>query len=266
MKAYEIIDKEGNKSIGVLQYFEKDESYVIELMSNLDEWTAPLLLTKYVKNKIFTIPREVSFMWVKGRVIPSNRQNISDILTSNGLKKYDEMKLLELTSGCCAQDSMYIRRITDLPDYVVKRVSKNLDDCVILDDFSLLCFFKNGAVKKVLLKRLTDVDGVARILENESLYRSGRLSAGGYAVTFNNSIDIPAGILYEAGITIPLSTDDFKKYVQKNVLDTSECCDLLSCTRQNLAYMVSQKQLTPIKVDVKGNLYLKGNVISKSVE
>ena len=36
---------------------------------------------------------------------------------------------------------------------------------------------------------------------------------------------------------------------------------ILECSRQNMAYMVKQEQLTPLKEDVKGNLYLKKDVL-----
>ena len=63
MKIFEIIDEENNMSIGVLQYYEKQKNCIIELQANLDEWTAPLLLTSYVNKHIYTMPRDISFMW-----------------------------------------------------------------------------------------------------------------------------------------------------------------------------------------------------------
>ena len=36
---------------------------------------------------------------------------------------------------------------------------------------------------------------------------------------------------------------------------------MLECSRQNLAYMLNKDILKPIKEDVKGNLYLKGDVL-----
>ena len=62
MKAYEIWDDENQLSIGVLQYFDKEQRYIIELQENLDEWTAPLLFTNYVKRGIYTIPRQESYL------------------------------------------------------------------------------------------------------------------------------------------------------------------------------------------------------------
>ena len=56
MKIYEIFDDENKISIGVLLYYEKQRSFIIELQDNLDEWSAPLLLTNFVKKGIYTIP------------------------------------------------------------------------------------------------------------------------------------------------------------------------------------------------------------------
>ena len=89
MKIYEIYDEESDMSLGILMYYEKSKGYVIELQSYLDEWSAPLLFSKYVKENIYTIPSDVSFLWVKERVIPSGRQNINDILKWHNLKEYD---------------------------------------------------------------------------------------------------------------------------------------------------------------------------------
>ena len=54
---------------------------------------------------------------------------------------------------------------------------------------------------------------------------------------------------------------DFKAFVKKNILDTTESCSMLECSRQNISYMVSQGQLAPVKEQVRGNLYLKGDVL-----
>ena len=261
MKIYEILDEENRISIGVLLYYEKEKTCVIELKDDLDEWNAPLLLASYVKKKTYTIPRDISFLWVKERVIPSGRQNIDAILRNHKLKIYDEMKLLEISQARCSQDSLFIKKIESLPEYVVERINRNLIDCAILDDNNLLCFFTDDTVKKVDLEELKATDGVDKILRNNSLFQSGKICAGGYAVTFNDSIDIPSSVLYEKGETVPLKLKDFLAFVNKNILDTRESCDVLECTRQNVSYMVNQQQLEPIKTDVKGNLYLKGDIL-----
>ena len=261
MKAYEIWDDENQLSIGVLQYFDKEQRYIIELQDNLDEWTAPLLFTNYVKRGIYTIPRQESYLWVKERVIPSGRQNIDDILRNHKMAAYDEMRILELARGKCSQDSMSIKKIDRLPSFVVERQKKNLVDCCMCDHYVVLCFFADHVVKKLALEQLKDVSGIDKVMQNQLLFESGMVGTGGYCLTFNDSIDIPAKFLYDVRNEMPIESMDFETYVQKNIWDTTQVCDALSCTRQNLSYMLRKESLSPLKTDVKGNLYMKGDVL-----
>ena len=80
MKIYEIKDYEDGTGKGVLLYFEKAKEFLIELVEDMDEWTAPLLFSGLVKKGIFTVPRDLSRAWVEERIIPSGRQNINYIL------------------------------------------------------------------------------------------------------------------------------------------------------------------------------------------
>ncbi|MCR4903771.1 MAG: hypothetical protein K6A23_12995 [Butyrivibrio sp.] len=261
MKIFEIFDEEINLLIGTLLYYEKSKTFIIELKENLDEWTAPLLFTSFVKKEIYTIPRDISFLWVKERIIPSGRQNINSILSNHNLKTYDEMKFLELSEGRCSQDNMFIKRIDSLPKYIKKRNLQNLTDCIVLENNTLLCFFNDNTVRKIELAKLSPIEGIDKVTKNKKLFESCKLGTDGYYVTFNDSIDIPAHILHKSGVLIPLSHDDFISFVQKNVLDTSEVCIEIECTRQNLSYMVKQGQLKPVKENVRGNLYLKNDVV-----
>ncbi len=261
MRNYEILDEDTKRSIGVLIYYEKQRTFIVELEDDLDEWNCPLLFTEYVKRGIFTMPRDVSFLWVKERVIPSGRQNIQSILKTHKLKEYDEMKFLELSQGRCSQDYMYIRKIDNLPEYVVARQRLNLLDTMVLDGNKILSFFADNSVKIIDLNDFLDISDVSKVISNRMLFESCMAGSGGYYLTFNDSIDIPAAVLYERGETVPFGFDIFLKYVRKNIVDTSECCDLLDCSRQNLSYLVKQNRLTPVKENVKGNLYVKGDVI-----
>lgn len=259
MKIYEIIDSENNLSVGVLLYYEKKKDFIIELQEYLDEWTAPLLFTNLVKRGIYTVPRDLSFTWVRERIIPVGRHNISEILKNHKMESYDEMKFLEISRGKCSQDSMYIKKIDEMPGFVLGR-RKIIVDCTPCDNNSILCFFENDELKKVDLNECIEIDGVHKIISNEKLFRSCKVGTGGYSVTFNDSIDIPASVLYETGISLPLSLNDFMSFARNNLIDTSECCNVLECSRQNVSYLSKHDQLSPIKSGVKGNLYLKGNV------
>ena len=53
MKIFKIIDEENDLLSGVLLYYEKSRTAIIELPEYLDEWNAPLLFTGYIKKKMF---------------------------------------------------------------------------------------------------------------------------------------------------------------------------------------------------------------------
>ncbi|MBR5407627.1 MAG: hypothetical protein IK111_08295 [Lachnospiraceae bacterium] len=262
MKAFEIIDEESRIPVGVLMYYEAEGAYIIELNDMLDEWSAPLLFTGYIKQGLYTIPRNISAMWVRERVIPSSRQNISNILANHKLRSYDEMKLLELSHGRCAQDSLYIRKLDELPGYVRERMTRNIKECIVSPGGYIICFFADETVKRITLSDIEDVEGADKVTGNRELFMSGKVGIGGYSVVFNDSIDIPAHVLYGRGADLPLKLDDFITFVKDNILDTTECCKTLDCSRQNLSYMVGKNQLHPVKEGVKGNLYLKGDVLT----
>ncbi len=264
MKIFEIYDNDIDRDVGTLLYYEKERTFIAELRDDLDEWTAPLLFSGLVKKGIYTVPRNVTRDWIGERVIPNSRQNIGDILRNSHLREYDEMKLLELSEGRCSQDNIFFRRLSEMPEYVATRQATNLKDVCLLGEGRLLCFFADDVVKEVDLEKLADEsdnDDIGKILKNQALFESGKVGTGGYFVTFNDSIDIPATDLSRCGGTVPLKASDFITFVKRNIMDTNESCKTLGCTRQNLSYIVSQKDLAAVKEDVRGNLYLKGDVI-----
>jgi len=274
MKAYEIANGSRKRPVGVLLHYPKQDEYVIELDGSLDEWSAPLLFAELTKQGTFTIPRDLSRTWVESRVVPPDRQNIGDILSNHRLESYDAMRLLELANGRCSQDNLHIRRIHALPDYAAERASRNLVECTPCKDDSLLCFFADETVRKVDFRRLREESegetkgtiaarlsvAIEKILRNRTLFESASITAGGYAATFGDVIDISARVLYQSGIAVPLSLSDFRQFVKKSTVDTSESCAILECSRQNLAYLQS-KHLGPIRENVKGSLYLRGDVL-----
>lgn len=262
MKSYEILDSESKRNVGVLIYYEKKKDFIIELSEDLDEWTAPLLFCNLIKRNIYTVPRNLSLLWVKERIIPAGRQNIEMILKNHKLETYDEMKFLEISKGKCSQDSLYIKKSNCLPLYVTDRAQRNITECIPCKDGNLLCFFVCGIIKKIDIKDVISPDEACKIMKNEALFNSCEVGTGGYFVSFDNAIDISARVLYESGVTIPLTREDFISFVQRNLPDTSECCNLMGCSRQNISYMIKNKQLKEVKSNVKGNLYMKGDVLS----
>lgn len=261
MKVYELYDNDQDMSVGCLLYFEKERSFIIELNDELDEWSAPLIFSNMVKDGCFTASREQSALWVKERIVPSDRQNIDSILVNAKLHEYDEFTLLVQSRGESSQDYIRIQELSEPLYYVKERMKHNIAECVMCKNNCLLLFFNDGTTRKVQLNELS-YKGIDKVVANEGLFLSGHIAAGGYCVTFNDSIDIPATYLYEKGFALPITLDDFISFTKRNILDSSDVCDLLECSRQNLQYLVTAKHITPVKTNVKGNLYLKGEVIT----
>lgn len=60
---------------------------------------------------IRTMNSDWSMRWVQSRIIPSSRQNIGEILRVNGMRSYDEHKLLLKNEGRSCQDEFYIEHM-----------------------------------------------------------------------------------------------------------------------------------------------------------
>ena len=265
MKSYAIYDEDLDRTsaIGYLFYYEKSESFVIELCEDLDEWEAPLLFQKLIREKRYTISSENSLMWVKERVIPSGRQNIGSILKKYKLKEYSEIAMLELSNGRCSQDNCYISELREeeIPTDIVERMRKNIWEVFPTEENQLICLFADDVVKKVdislLLEKYRDIP---YLIKNSALLDSVKIGAGGYNIIFNDSIEIQTSDLREVGLTLPLCAKDFYTFVRRNVVDTTKACDMLQCSRQNLSYMAKTGKIQPVIYGTKENLYLKGVV------
>lgn len=265
MKSYAIYDEELNRTsaIGYLFYYEKGESFIIELCHDLDEWDAPLLFQGLVRKGIYTVSRDISLMWVRERVIPSGRQNIGSILKKYKLKEYSEMALLSLSKGRCSQDGCYITEVSEeeIPEYIKERIRKNVWECFPTEGKQLICMFHDNTVRMVDLEKLVEKNkDIAHVLKNRELLDSVKVGIGGYSVSFNESIEIPTSDLRATGLLLPLTANDFYGFVRRNVVDATRACDILQCSRQNLSHLVKEGKIFPIIHGTKENLYIKGDL------
>ena len=88
--------------------------------------------------------------------MPTDRQNLGHILRDNGLKEYDEFRLLVISGGRCAQDSCYIAHVEEKVLNIVleKRFRRKIDSAVTAGKNTLIVFFKDGKTKKCNIKKL----------------------------------------------------------------------------------------------------------------
>ncbi len=265
MKTYVIRDKDRDipNEIGYLFCYEKAEEYIIELCDDLDEWEAPLLFQKFVREKKYTIPRDAAKMWVRERVVPSGRQNIGAILKQEKLNEYNEMKLLVLGRGKSSQDNCYIEKISydDIPECIKQRSNKNIEECFVSSNENIVCLFKDNTVKKVSLEKLQKTYKELLYIRRRKLEEQRlEISAGGYSISIDNSVDIFVEDLRSPLYEETIIAEDFRLFATRNIVDTTEACERLSCTRQNLSYLIKSGQIKPLMGTSKENLFTVGSV------
>lgn len=265
MKIFAIKDDDdiSRKNLGYLIYFDKTKKFYVELPEDADPWETPLLLSSFVQKRIHTVSAYWSKLWVQQRIVPSDRQNLGQILKENGLDEYDEFSLLMLADGRCAQDSYYLSPILEdeLPESFRERHHYKVDDVVPLQDQHLLVFFRDGSVKKCNINTLASSDDRFKpVLLNPSLFCKVSVQTGGYGICWGDHLTIPDYELYTSGNPIPLSLDDFRSFISNSVVNTTEAAEMLNCSRQNIDDLIRRKKLHPVKIDAKNKLFLKNEI------
>ena len=83
----------------------------IDIPEDVSYKDAPFMISLFLKKGIRSMNSEWSMRWVQSRIIPSSRQNIGEILRVNGMRSYDEHKLLLKNEGRSCQDEFYIEQM-----------------------------------------------------------------------------------------------------------------------------------------------------------
>lgn len=265
MRIFAIRDEElpKDETLAYLLYYEQAKCFYIELPDDADPWTTPLLLSSFLKRGEYTINAHWSRMWVQQRIIPSNRQNLGQILKANSLETYDEFQLLMLANGRCAQDSCYIEEIpleSVLPS-VRKRWEAKVDEVIPLKNHCLLVFFRDGTVRKCdITPIIRENRAFQPILLNDTLFCSVSVQTDGYGIYWSEQAEIDNTTLYQAGVELPISLDDFRSFITNRVVTSTEAAEMLDCSRQNIDDLTKRGKLHPIRFDTRNKLYLKNEV------
>ena len=248
MKIFAIRDESAQeqKDLAYLLYYEQEKRFYIELPENADTWEIPLLLDSFVKRGETTGNSYWSKIWVEQRIIPPDRQNIGEILRDNHLKEYDEYALLMLAMGRCAQDDYYLVLIDEkeLPEEITKRFSKRIEDVLQLEKYCLLVFFRDGTVKKCdLQKHFEKAKTFQILLKKPDYFQHVQMQTGGYGVSWDVNMTISDTMLYRIGKSIPLTMEDFRKFVACRVINVAEASEILGCSRQNIIDLTKRGKL-----------------------
>lgn len=264
MRAFKIYDGYlDDREIGVLLHYDNQNSFIVELCEDLTEWEAPVLFSAFLKKGIYTISKECSSLWIKERIPPTGRQNIGLILKNMKLGSYSEIRLLAANSGKSSQDDCYIKeiKISEIPEWVVDRQQHNIRDCFPISDDRVICLLDDDTAMEVDLKKCIDENiKIASIIGRRSILESVSVDAGGYGITFNNTISLDVYTIRKYGIILPIYASVFYDFVKSSVINTTEACEILECSRQNLAYLIKQNIVKPLKAGWKENVFLKGDI------
>lgn len=262
MRVFAIRDDEiAGKDLGYLLYYEGSKAFYIELPEEADEWETPMILSSFVRRGEHSVNAYWSMVWVRQRIVPQDRQNLGQILKDNGLDAYDELQLLLLGHGRCAQDNVYITEVDDIPISMKARWQYKIEDAVPLADQCLLVFFRDGSARRISIKTMTqDKPEFAPVLSHERIFNNVMIQPDGYGVAWSGSCTIADHELYNSGETVPLTLKDMQRFVSQRIVNAAEAQEMLHCSRQNIADLVKRGKLHPIRTDGNNRLFMKTEI------
>ena len=91
--------------------------FALQLSQRCDERDLPLSLSFCIRRKNRCATSEESEQWVRSRIVPESRHNITEVLRANGLSRYDEVSLLAACKGRSSDDD-YLAYEVELPSEV----------------------------------------------------------------------------------------------------------------------------------------------------
>ena len=268
MKIFAIKDANDSngESVAYLIYYEKDKSFSIEIPDGIDEWLVPMPFSAFVKKGIYSIGAEWSKKWVQHRIVPTDRQNLGQILKANHMKEYDEYKMLMLNMGRCEQDDYYLESVKEenLPTFIKQRHKDDVEAVVPMGDHNLLVFFADGSAKKYnaekMFKRLCKY---YERLNPEKLFNEVKAETSGSGISWGSEVVLSKEELFENGKEIPLSLAELRTVIESATVNSAEAAEILGCSRQNIDDLVKRGRLVPLKKSDKAMIFLKTDVMSR---
>ncbi|SDB28707.1 hypothetical protein SAMN02910298_01392 [Pseudobutyrivibrio sp. YE44] len=144
-----------------------------------------------------------------------------------------------------------------------ERQKNNIYECFPIVENRIICLLNDDTVLEVDLRKcLEDVPKLETILSNERLLSTLKVDAGGYSVSINEDIIIEKRVLLEHGIVIPIYAQVFRDFAKHSIVNTTEACTMLECTRQNMSHLIKTNVLHPLKNGWRENVFLRGEITS----
>lgn len=264
MKVCKIVDESReNQVIAYLFYYEKSAAYTIELSEDLREEEAPVFFAAFISRGVRTIDQEFSLRWVDGRIIPRDRQNLGHILRDNGLKEYDEFKLLMLAEGRCSQDDLAVFQVGEdrLPSWVRDRMEHKLEFIKPLRPWELIVIYNEGSIWRIDVSDiLQESERTRNICTRPDKHSGARLMPGGSGVMWAPGVFLTAEELYGKGDLVPLKKDELDSLIRAYVLDSSDVSYELGCSRQYVSKLVKERSLEEFKATSSSRLFTRAEL------
>ena len=115
MKRFEIVNgmRHNMEPCAVLVWDDDSNFLPIDIDESATEKDVPMLFIPFLRKGQHHIDDAWARRWVEERVVPSDGQNLGQVLRANGLQLYDSMLLLIAGEGRCAQDDFFIQEARD---------------------------------------------------------------------------------------------------------------------------------------------------------
>ena len=249
--------------VAYLIYYEKYECFYIEINKDADFENLPMLLALFVEKGIYSIDSYWSKKWVCSRIIPTDRQNLGQLLKANSMKYYDEYKLLIKGKGKCSHDDFCVEEISfnQIDNTILqKRWMKNIKD-ILIDDEGIIVFYNDDITRKYRISQLADRKEHQNYIKKH--LDEYEIMPGGYEINWNDIVYIHVEKLRTIGDLINISLKYFEQFAKRNLINTAEACEILDCSRQNVEDLVKRNKLKPVQTSAKNKMFLKADINKK---
>lgn len=103
IRKFRIYNEKFKTDEGYLFYNTETEQFSMKLLPEYEGYV-DIFFKELNKQGIIDVPQHLVDMWVRGRVIPPNRQGLRGILDDLGMKEYNVFDLLVYGNGRCQMD------------------------------------------------------------------------------------------------------------------------------------------------------------------